>query len=70
MMLNKRIIYQPLKSDALRRFAHEVGALLAQQQNDEKYVDPTVIDGLADFLIIVNDLLVKRLNAQSDQGAP
>ncbi len=68
-MLNKRVIYQPLKSDALRRFAHDVGALLAQKQNDEKYADPAVVDGLADFLMIINDLLVKRLNAQSDQGA-
>lgn len=68
-MAHKQIVYQACKPDALRRFAGEVGALLAQPQDDPRYADPVVLDGLGDFLIILNELLVKRLNAPSEQGA-
>ncbi len=67
-MPNKRIIYQPIKPEALRRFAREVGARLAEQQHDERYADQVNVDGLADFLEILNELLAKNLNSKSDQG--
>ena len=68
MTLNKRIIYQPIKAEVIRRFARTVGAQLAEQQQDERYADQVNVDGLADFLEILNDLLVKNLNSKSDQG--
>lgn len=67
-MMTQKIVYQPLKSETLRHFAREVGTKLAEQQNDGRYADPEIIDGLADFLKIVSDMLIAKLNRQSDQG--
>lgn len=67
MMSNKHIIYQPINPEVLRRFAHNVGTKLAEQQNDQGYADQDNVDGLANFLEILNYLLVNDLNSQSDQ---
>ena len=66
--MTNKVIYQPLQRKLLRGFAHEVGVRLADQQNDVRYADQDVVDGLADFLRILTDLLVKQLNAQADEG--
>jgi len=41
-MAHKQTIYQPLKTETLRRFAAEVGTLLALQQDDARYADPAM----------------------------
>ena len=64
-MSNKRIVYHSPKNETLQRFAKEVSAKLAQQQNDQRYADQEVIDGLADFLKVVSELLVKHLNSHA-----
>lgn len=67
-MMTKQIIYQPLKGDSVRRFAGDVGTKLAAQLNDARYADQEVVDGFANFLKIVSDMLVVHLNHQSDTG--
>lgn len=68
-MMSKQIIYQPLKGDSVRRFADDVGTKLAAQLDDARYADQEVVDGFANFLKIVSDMLVVHLNRQSDHGA-
>ncbi len=36
-MAHKQTIYQPLKTETLRRFAGEVGTLLAQHRTMQRY---------------------------------
>ncbi|MBK8139467.1 MAG: hypothetical protein IPK52_27250 [Chloroflexi bacterium] len=48
-----------------QRFARQVGEQLAKRHDDDQYCDQGVIvDGLANFLKIVCELTVKRLNGE------
>lgn len=66
ILTTKQVIYHPPKPESFRRFARDVGTALAEQQGDVRYVDPAVIDGLAQFLMIVSDLLTIHLNRESE----
>ncbi len=59
------VIYQVPKAAVFQRFAREAGERLADISGDARYCDKTVVDGLAQFLKIVCELTVKRLNGVS-----
>ena len=56
------VIYQVPKAELFQRFARQVGEQLAKRHGDDQYCDQGVVDGLANFLKIVCELLVKQLN--------
>ena len=46
-------------------FAQQIGEQMAEICSDPKYMEQAVVDGLANFLKVVCELTVKRLNRLS-----
>lgn len=62
---NPTMDYYMPKVEAFQRFAREAGEQLTGTSGDAHYSDRTVVDGLANFLKVVCELTVKRLNSRS-----
>jgi len=60
---SKEVIYLAPDSKLIDRYAREVCSGLAERTGNTNYVNSDVVYGLADFLKIVSEILVKQLNA-------
>lgn len=57
--------YMP-KAAVFQQFAQQVGEQMSEAYSDSRYADQVVVDGLANFLKVVGELTVKRLNKLSE----
>lgn len=62
---NAMIDYHVPKPDVFQRFAQQVGDQMAELYADPRYAEQAAVDGLANFLKVVCELTVKRLNSVS-----
>jgi hypothetical protein len=60
-----QISYMVPKAAVFQQFAQQVGEQMSEAFSDSRYADQAVVDGLANFLKIVCELTVKRLNSVS-----
>lgn len=60
-----QVSYLVPKAAVFQRFAQQVGEQMAERCGDPRYADKAVVDGLANFLKVVCELTVKRLNKLS-----
>jgi hypothetical protein len=60
-----QISYLVPKTAVFQRFAQQVGEQMAETFGDPRYAEQAVVDGLANFLTVVCELTVKRLNSVS-----
>lgn len=60
-----QISYLAPKAAVFQRFAQQIGEQMANACGDPRYAEQAVVDGLANFLTVVCELTVKRLNSVS-----
>ena len=61
-----QVSYLVPKAAVFQRFAQQVGEQMAEACGDPVYSERAVVDGLANFLKVVCELTVKRLNRLSN----
>lgn len=61
-----QISYVVPKVAVFQRFAQQIGEQMAETCSDPRYAEQGVVDGLANFLKVVGELTVKRLNKLSE----
>ena len=61
-MSERSVTYVAPDGKVVRQFARDVCEQLAQQRGDARYTDPEVVNGLADCLDYLAQLLVKYVN--------
>ena len=57
-----QVSYLVPKAAVFQRFAQQIGEQMAEACSDPRYAEQAVADGLANFLKVVGELTVKRLN--------
>ena len=63
------INYYPPSDEAVERFVREASERLAEQYQDESYLDPEVMWGLSAFIKLIADIKARQLNAENEAEA-
>lgn len=58
-----QISYLVPKVAVFQRFVQQVGEYMAETSGDPRYAEQAVVEGLANFLKVVGELMVKHLNS-------
>lgn len=58
----RHIEFYPPDDDTVHRFVHSASTLMAEKNNDQGYLDPEVVWGLAAFIKLVGEIKAKQLN--------
>ncbi|MBK9123480.1 MAG: hypothetical protein IPM16_10240 [Chloroflexi bacterium] len=57
-----QIVYCVPEAEVFQRFAQQIGEQMSELSGEGGYSEQSVVDGLAHFLQVVSELLVRQLN--------
>ena len=64
--MSQTIVYIPPEPNAIRQFVRTVAQQLAEQQKDERYLDPDNVAGLASYMNVLAQVMAKYLSTGRD----